>query len=116
MVQHSLAQVDATFAALSDATRRGILSRLGREDASISDLAETFSMSLTGLTKHVRVLESVGLVVTKKVGRVRTCKLGPRRLDEESAWIERYQQMWAARFDALDGLLDDLAKTEKESQ
>src|SRR5262249_42870020 len=83
MVQYSTARLDASFAALSDATRRGVLEQLGRADASITDLAEKFHMTLTGMKKHVGVLEQAGLVTTEKVGRVRTCKLGPRRLEEE---------------------------------
>src|SRR5512147_1715996 len=102
MVQYSKARLDASFAALSDATRRGVLEQLGGADASITDLAERFHMTLTGMKKHVGVLEQAGLVITEKVGRVRTCKLGPRRLDEESAWIERYHRLWDARFDELD--------------
>ena len=88
MVQYTRARLDASFAALSDATRRGVLEQLGRADASITDLAEKFHMTLTGMKKHVGVLEQAGLVTTEKVGRVRTCKLGPRRLEEETAWIE----------------------------
>jgi DNA-binding transcriptional ArsR family regulator len=91
VVHYSRALLDASFAALSDATRRGVLEQLGRADASISDLAEKFHMTLTGMKKHVGVLEQAGLVTTEKVGRVRTCRLGPRRLDEESAWLERYR-------------------------
>src|ERR1700759_3202873 len=101
MVQfHS--SVDASFSALSDLTRRGVLEQLGLSDASISELAEKFHMTLTGMKKHVGVLEEAGLVATEKVGRVRTCRLGPRRLAEETAWLEAYRQMWAARFDELD--------------
>jgi DNA-binding transcriptional ArsR family regulator len=95
------AQLDATFGALSDATRRGILERLGRGEASISDLAGTFDMTLTGMKKHVHVLEGAGLVTTAKLGRVRTCRLGPRRLDDEAAWIASYRQMLEARLDRL---------------
>jgi DNA-binding transcriptional ArsR family regulator len=105
MVQCST-PLDDAFAALSDPTRRGILERLGRGDASISDLAASFEMSLTGLKKHVQILEEAGLVVTEKVGRVRTCRLGPRRLDDESAWIDRYRQMLEERFDRLEELLE----------
>src|SRR3989475_5663026 len=76
-------RLDTSFAALSDATRRGVLEQLGRDDASITDLAEKFHMTLTGMKKHVGVLEQAGLVTTKKIGRVRTCHLGPRRLEEE---------------------------------
>ncbi|XXS88139.1 metalloregulator ArsR/SmtB family transcription factor [Sorangium sp. So ce362] len=112
MVQYSSARLDASFAALSDATRRGVLEQLGRADASITDLAEKFHMTLTGMKKHVGVLERAGLVTTEKVGRVRTCKLGPRPLDEETAWIERYRQLWAARFDELDKVIEELKRKE----
>ena len=113
MVQYTTARLDASFAALSDATRRGVLEQLGRSDASITELAERFHMTLTGMKKHVGVLEKAGLVTTKKVGRVRTCKLGPRRLEEEAAWIERYRQLWDARFDELDNVVEELKRKEK---
>src|SRR5512140_61810 len=106
MVQFQ-ANLDAAFTALSDPTRRGILERLGRGDASISELARLFGMSLTGIQKHVGVLEAAGLVTTEKVGRVRRCKVGPRRLEEETAWIERYRQFWDARFDELDKVVEE---------
>ena len=108
------AQRDAAFAALSDATRRGVLEQLGRADASITDLAKRFDMTLTGMKKHVGVLEDAGLVATAKVGRVRTCTLGQRRLDEVTAWIDRYRQMWSARFDELDQVIEDMKQKEKE--
>lgn len=113
MVQFQTARLDASFAALSDTTRRGILEQLGRSDASITDLAAKFHMTLTGMKKHVGVLEQAGLVATEKVGRVRTCRLGPRRLAEEMAWIEEYRQLWASRFDALDRLVEELKEKEK---
>ena len=113
MAQYARARFDASFAALSDATRRGVLEQLGSSDASISDLAEKFHMTLTGMKKHVGVLEETGLVTTKKVGRVRTCKLGPRRLEEETAWIESYRQLWDARFDELDKVVEELKRKEK---
>jgi DNA-binding transcriptional ArsR family regulator len=113
MVQYPRTGFDASFAALSDATRRGVLEQLGRTDASITDLAEKFHMTLTGIKKHVGVLEQAGLVSTEKVGRVRTCKLGVRRLEEEAAWIERYRQLWDARFDGLDKVVEDLKQKEK---
>jgi DNA-binding transcriptional ArsR family regulator len=113
MVQYVSGRVDGSFAALSDATRRGVLERLGRADASITDLAQQFAMTLTGMRKHVGVLEQAGLVTTEKVGRVRTCRLGPRRLEEEAAWIERYRELWDARFDALDDVVEDLKRKEK---
>src|SRR5512145_2024380 len=113
MVQYIWTGFDASFAALSDATRRGILEQLGRADASITDLAEKFHLTLTGMKKHVFVLERAGLVTTEKVGRVRTCRLGWRRLDEESAWLEKYRQLWDARFDALDQVVEELKQKEK---
>jgi len=113
MVQYTQARFDASFAALSDATRRGVLEQLGRVDASITDLAEKFRMTLTGMKKHVGVLEQAGLVTTEKVGRVRTCKLGLHRLEEETAWIERYRQLWGARFDELDNVVEELKLKEK---
>jgi len=100
MVQFS-SRGDAAFAALSDRTRRGILERLGRGDASTSDLAARFNMTLTGIKKHLRVLEAAELVTTEKVGRVRHCRLGPSRLDRETTWIEEYRQMLEARLDRL---------------
>lgn len=105
MVQYSKT-VDRAFAALSDPTRRGILVRLGRGDTSISDLAERFDMTLTGLRKHVRILEGAGLVTTRKVGRVRSCRLGPRRLEDEAAWIKAYRELLDARMDRLEAFLE----------
>jgi DNA-binding transcriptional ArsR family regulator len=113
MVQYARARLDASFAALSDATRRGVLEQLGRADASITELAGKFRMTLTGMKKHVGVLEQAGLVITEKVGRVRTCKLGLRGLAEEAAWIERYRQLWDARFDALDMVVEQLKRKER---
>jgi DNA-binding transcriptional ArsR family regulator len=112
MVQYSPIRLDASFAALSDATRRGVLEQLGRADSSITGLAETFHMTLTGMSKHVGVLERAGLVSTQKVGRVRTCRLGPHRLAEEMTWIKAYGALWAARFDALDDVVEDLKRKE----
>ena len=113
MVQYTAAHLDASFAALSDATRRGVLEQLGRADASITVLAEKFNMTHTGMKKHVGVLEQSGLVTTEKLGRVRTCKLGPRRLEEETAWLERYRQLWEARFNELDKVVEELKRKEK---
>ncbi len=113
MVQSPQTRFDAAFGALSDTTRRGVLEQLARADASITDLADKFHMTLTGMKKHVGVLEDAGFVITEKVGRVRTCKLGLRRLDEEAAWIERYRQLWDARFAALDVIVDTLKRQEK---
>jgi DNA-binding transcriptional ArsR family regulator len=113
MVQYMKGDLDGSFAALSDATRRGILEQLGRADASITTLAVTFHMTLTGMKKHIGLLEQAGLVTTEKVGRVRTCKIGPRRLEEEAAWIERYRQLWDARFDELDKVVEESRRKEK---
>ena len=113
MVQYQSAHLDASFSALSDATRRGILERLGREDASITELAGKFEMTLTGIKKHIGVLEQAGLVTTEKVGRVRTCKLGPGRLEEVAAWLESYRQLWHARFDELDQIVEELKQADR---
>ncbi len=113
MVQYLGARLDASFAALSDTTRRGVLEHLGRADASITDLAEKFHMTLTGMKKHVGILEQAGLVATQKVGRVRTCKLGARGLEEETAWLAGHRQLWASRFDALDNVVEELKRKEK---
>jgi DNA-binding transcriptional ArsR family regulator len=112
MVQSTTARFDVSFAALSDATRRGILEQLGRADASITELAGRFHMTLTGMKKHVTVLEQSGLVTTEKIGRVRTCRLGPRRLEEEAGWLERYRQIWGTRFAELDGVIQELSLKE----
>ena len=113
MVQYVSAPLDASFGALSDSTRRGVLEQLGRGEASITDLAERFHMTLTGMRKHVGVLEEAGLVVTEKVGRVRTCRIGARRLEEVAAWIESYHQLWDARFGELDQVIEKLKQKEK---
>ena len=113
MVQYASAQLDVAFAVLSDSTRRGVLEQLGRGDASISDLADRFHMTLTGMRKHVAVLEQAGLVVTEKVGRVRTCRIGARRLEEVTEWIERYHQLWDARFGELDQVIEELKQQER---
>ena len=113
MVQWVQAKFDVSFGALSDPTRRGVLEQLGRADASITALAQRFHMTLTGMKKHVGVLEQAGLVTTEKLGRVRTCKLGPRRLEEETAWLAKYRQLWDARFDELDKVVEELKRKEK---
>ncbi|QXC63020.1 metalloregulator ArsR/SmtB family transcription factor [Aquihabitans sp. G128] len=113
MVQYRSARLDTCFAALADATRRGVLEQLGREQASISDLADRFHMSPTGMGKHVRILEQAGLVATEKVGRVRTCRIGDRRLAEVTEWIDQYQRRWDARFGELDHVIEDLKHKEQ---
>lgn len=105
MVQYAR-QTGAAFGALADPTRRGILERLGRSDAAISELADDFGMTLTGVKKHVHVLETAGLVTTEKVGRVRHCRLGPRRLDDEAAWIAAYSRMVEDRLNSLGEFLE----------
>ena len=114
MVQYVDARLDASFAALSDSTRRGVLEQLGRGEASISDLADRFHMTLTGMRKHVGVLEGAGLVITEKVGRVRTCRIGARRLDEVASWIDQYHRLWDARFRELDQVIEELKQKEKQ--
>ena len=116
MVQYLATRLDTSFAALSDTTRRGVLEQLGRADASITNLAEKFHMTLTGMKKHVGVLEQAGLVTTKKVGRVRTCQLGPRRLEEETRWLEKYRRRWDERFDELDKVVEELTQKEKNDE
>jgi DNA-binding transcriptional ArsR family regulator len=105
MVQYE-SRLDAGFSALADGTRRGILERLGRRDATTSDLALAFGMTLTGIRKHLRVLEAAGLVTTEKTGRVRRCRLGPSRLEREISWIGKYRQMVEARLDRLGEFLE----------
>ncbi|MGN6100863.1 MAG: ArsR/SmtB family transcription factor [Devosia sp.] len=114
MVQYQNPPLDLSFAALADATRRGIIDQLGRGDASITSLAERFRMTLTGMKKHVQVLERAGLVVTQKVGRVRTCRLGTRGLAAEAEWIEAHRLLFEARFDALDEIIDELKQEEAD--
>ena len=113
MVQYASDSLDTSLAALSDSTRRGVLEQLGREEASITDLADRFHMTLTGMRKHIGVLEQAGLVVTEKVGRVRTCRIGARRLEEVTAWIEGYQQLWDERFGELDLVIEEMKQKEK---
>lgn len=112
MVQYTSSPLDHAFAALADATRRGIIDQLAREDASITTLADRFQMTLTGIKKHVQVLERAGLVVTQKVGRVRTCKLGQRGLEQEAEWIEAHRKLFEARFNALDEIIDEMKQEE----
>jgi DNA-binding transcriptional ArsR family regulator len=113
MVQYPQTHFNASFAALADATRRGVLEQLARGDASITDLADKFDMTLTGMKKHVGVLEHAGLVTTEKVGRVRNCTIGPSRLEEEMEWISRYRRVWDARFEALDLVIEQLKSRDK---
>jgi DNA-binding transcriptional ArsR family regulator len=116
MLQYRTTRLDSSFAALSHATRRGVLEQLGRADASITDLAEKFHITLTGMKQHVGVLEKAGLVTTIKIGRVRTCKLGPRRLEEETMWLETYRKHWDERFDELDKVVEELTRKEKSDE
>jgi DNA-binding transcriptional ArsR family regulator len=117
MVQYlDCRRLDASFAALSDATRRGVLEQLGHSDASITDLADKFHMTLTGMKKHVGVLEEAGLVTTEKVGRVRTCRLGACGLEDAAKWIERQRELWNARFDELDRVVEELKRNERSKK
>lgn len=108
MVQHL--PIDRTFAALGDPTRRGVLERLGRGSATITELAEPFGISLTGMKKHVRVLEDAELVTTEKVGRVRRCSVGPRRLEDVQEWTVTYRRMLDERLDRFGELLKRTTK------
>ncbi len=114
MVQYASPALDLSFTALSDATRRGVLDQLGRADASITSLAEKFHMTLTGMKKHVSVLEKAGLVTTQKVGRVRTCKLGQSGLEAEAEWIEAHRKLFEARFDALDQVILEIKEENRD--
>ena len=116
MVQFQQARFDTSFAALSDATRRGVLEQLARSDRSVTDLAETFGMTLTGMKKHIGVLEQAGLVTTEKIGRVRTCRLGTSRLEQEWQWLEQYRQLWDRRFNELDKIVQELKAREKDNE
>src|SRR3989442_8346963 len=116
MVQYMRTRLDTSFAALSDATRRGVLEQIGRDDASITDLAETFHMTLTGMKKHVGVLEQAGLVTTKKIGRVRKCQLGPRRLEEETAGLEREPPRWDERLGEVDKVVEEMKRKGKSKE
>jgi len=113
MVQYSRVALDASLGALADVTRRGVLEQLGRGESSITDLAETFDMTLTGMRKHVGILEQAGLVVTQKVGRVRHCRVGASRLEDVAAWLDMYHQLWDARFRELDTVVEELKRKEK---
>jgi DNA-binding transcriptional ArsR family regulator len=104
MVQYS--PIDRTLAALADPTRRRVLERLGRGSATITELAEPFGISLTGMKKHVRVLEDAELVTTEKVGRTRRCSAGPRRLEDVQAWTDTYRRMLDERLDRFGELLE----------
>lgn len=115
MVQYYAHRLDTSFSALSDATRRGVLEQLGCADASVTELADRFHMTLTGMKKHIGVLEQAGLVVTHKVGRVRTCRLGRRALEDEARWIENYRRLWDERFDALEQVVNALQQKETDN-
>jgi DNA-binding transcriptional ArsR family regulator len=104
MVQYQ--RIDRTFSALADPTRRRVLERLGQGSATITELAEPVGISLTGMKKHIRILEEAELVTTEKVGRSRRCRLGPRRLDDIQNWIEDYREMIEARLDRFGDLLE----------
>jgi DNA-binding transcriptional ArsR family regulator len=114
MVQYASPALDLSFSALSDATRRGVIDQLGRADASITGLAEKFHMTLTGMKKHVSVLERAGLITTQKVGRVRTCRLGQGGLAAEAEWIEAHRKLFEARFDALDKVILEIKQEEDD--
>ncbi|MBF9151808.1 ArsR/SmtB family transcription factor [Novosphingobium jiangmenense] len=107
--------LDRSFSALADATRRGVIEHLLQEEASVGDLADRFAMTLTGMKKHIAVLEQAGLVTTEKVGRTRRCRLGHLPMAEEAAWIDRYRKVWATRFESLDAVLEMMKREENAS-
>lgn len=110
---HYSARLDSSFAALADSTRRGVLERLGQADTSVSTLAEHFHMTITGMKKHISVLEQAGLVTSEKVGRVRICRLGQHGLEAEAAWMEQHRALWGGRFAALDRVVEELQGKER---
>lgn len=104
MVQYQ--ELDQTLAALADPTRRAVVERLGRDGvATVSELAEPAGISLTGMKKHLGILEQAGLVASEKVGRARRCRLGPNRAESLAAWIDDYRTMVERRYERLDALL-----------
>ena len=113
VVKYNTTRLDTSFAALADPTRRGVLEQLARADASITDLAAKYRMTLPAMMKHVGVLEQAKLVTTKKVGRVRTCQLGPRQLEEATAWLDEYRQRWEERFEELHKVVEELTRKEQ---
>jgi DNA-binding transcriptional ArsR family regulator len=115
MVKHLGAALDATFAALSDATRRGILARLALGETSVSELAAPYEMSLPAVSKHLRVLERARLVKRRKDGRVHRCKLAPEPMKGAAEWIAHYRQFWEAQFDALERYLEESERKEKQA-
>ena len=117
MVNYSGALLDSTFAALSDATRRGILARLARQgETSVSDLAAPYKMSLPAVSKHLRVLEHAGLVSRQKDGRVHRCRLRAEPMKDAAAWIEHYRRFWEAQLDSLARYLEDSADEDVRSK
>jgi len=116
MVNYSQTALDSTFAALSDATRRGILARLAQGETSVSELAVPYEMSLPAVSKHLRVLEQAGLVSRQKDGRVHRCRLLAEPMKDASEWIERYRQFWDAQFDSLARYLEESQKTATDAR
>jgi DNA-binding transcriptional ArsR family regulator len=107
MVNYSTANLDRTFAALSDPTRRAILARLTHGEASVTELAAPFDMSLPAISKHIRVLEQAGMLARRKQGRVHQCRLAPASLKQAANWLASYRQFWEARLDSLAAYLDE---------
>ena len=108
MVKYQSGQLDATFGALADPTRRGILEQLVGGESSVTNLAEPFNISLPAISKHLRVLERAGLLSQEKDGRVRRCRLDAGPMKEASDWISRYQRFWEQQLDSLASYLDQL--------
>jgi DNA-binding transcriptional ArsR family regulator len=112
MVNYSPATLDATFAALSDPTRRAILARLGERDCAVTELAQPFTMSLPAVAKHLRVLERAGLVRREKIGRIVRCRLQAAPLRDAQRWLADYERFWRARLDALASYLAETTQPE----
>jgi DNA-binding transcriptional ArsR family regulator len=106
--------LSTTFAALADPTRRAILARLTAGEASVTELAEPFDMSMPAISKHLKVLERAGLVARGREAQWRPCRLDPAPLKDVAAWVERYREMWEQRFDRLDDYLRHLQHEEKK--
>ena len=105
-------RLDATFAALADPTRRAIVARLAKGEASVLELAEPFAMSQPAISKHIKVLERAGLITRSRDAQRRPCRLVVAPLREATDWLERYREMWEARFQKLDNLLEELKEKE----
>ena len=113
-VGYEQARLDATFAALSDPTRRAILARLASGEASVTELTEPFAMSQPAISKHLKVLERAGLIARGRDAQRRPCRIEAQPLAAASSWLERYRRFWEGSFEKLDGLLEEMKAAEKK--